>query len=93
MTEIPMTDIRPQLGRLMCTNATTEDEQLSKATLFSRFVEALPRAASKAQDVQQLMSLLAALLGEIRSVADWDLATHQALFRCVLLHDLKTLVA
>ena len=68
----------------MCTNAITEDEQLSKAALFSRYVEALPRAASKAQDVQQLMALLAALLGEVRLVVGWDPATHQALFRCAL---------
>lgn len=73
-----------QLGRVMCTNASTEDEQLSKAALFSRYVEALPRAVSKAHDVQQLVALLGALLGEVRSVVQWDRVTHQTLFRCVV---------
>ena len=74
----------PQLGRLMCTSPVTEDEQLSKAALFTRYVEALPRAASKARDMQQLVDLLGALLGEVRSVVGWDPGAHQELFRWVL---------
>ncbi len=67
----------------MCTNVSGEDEQLSKAGVFVRYVETLPRAARKAHDMHQLLHLVEALLGEIRSIVAWDPDTHQQLFWCV----------
>ena len=57
----------------------TEDDNLSKAPLFSKYMETLPRALDRWE--QTGLSMLMHLLEGVRKVVQHNTALHQELFR------------
>ena len=68
-----------QMVCLMKVAPVTEDDNLSKAPLFSKYMETLPRALDRWE--QTGLSMLTHLLEGVRKVVQHNTALHQELFR------------